>query len=175
MRETLTAYFAGERMQGYFWLGVGALMLAVGIWLLLGRGEYRGAGWPLVIIGAVELVVGVTTTFNDGRVAGLLAQLAADEGGFVQREVARMRGLELVFTVMKCVETAIILSGAAMVVFASSRSAWYAVGVGLIVQGAAALTLESVAHRRNAGYRVATEAHAVASAPDVPNGVFARE
>jgi hypothetical protein len=157
MRETLTEYFAGERSQGFFWLGVGVVMLGIGLWLVLSRHDYRGAGWTLMVVAAIEIVVGVTGVFNEGRVAGLVEQIARDEGALVAAEVARMRALETAFTVMKCVEVAIFLVGAVLVLTMPSRATWYAVGVGLIVQGAAALTLESIAHRRNADYRAAVE------------------
>lgn len=158
MRETLTSYFAAERFQGFFWLGVGVVLLAVGAWLLLGRSEYRHAGWPLGILALVEIAVGVTTIFNDGRVAGLLEKLAQGETALASAEAARMQGMAVAFVVMKIVEASFFVSGAVMVLTVPARSAWYAVAVGLIIQGGAALTLESIAARRNANYRAAVEA-----------------
>jgi len=160
MRETLTAYFAAERAQGFFWLGTGVVAIGIGLWLVLGRGDYRGTGWPLIVLGLVEGLVGVTGIFNDGRVAGLIARLDQDVGALVAAEAERMRGLATAFTIMKCVEIGIFLSGGLLVLLSAARSTWYAVGVGLVVQGGAALTLEAIAHRRNSDYGAAIEAHA---------------
>ena len=165
MRETLTTYFEGERGQGFFWLGVGLVMLGAGLWLLFGRSDYRATGWPLVVLAGIEIAVGVTGVFNEARVTEMLAQLARDEAALTRSEAARMAGWATVFTIMKCVETGLVVAGAALVVTVPARSTWYAVGVGLIVQGAAALTLESIASRRNADYRAAVERLAGA-APD---------
>src|SRR2546421_10181314 len=102
MRDTLLAYFAGEKHAG---LMVGALglcgLLAAAI-LYQPRWELRSFAVTLAVFALAELAIGVGLYLRTGpQVERLLAQLAADAGRLFGDESARMTRVQRNFVFLE--------------------------------------------------------------------------
>lgn len=158
MQEQLSTYFQGEKLGALAFGLAGVFAVIVAIAVLRLAPAYRAILYPLLIVAAVELgVCGALQLRTDSRVARLQEQLRSDPAGFQRAELARIRGLMVAFRVIEVIEIAMFLGGAALCFALRERPAAFAVGLGLILQGAAMLACDLAAERRAHAYLAALE------------------
>jgi hypothetical protein len=143
-------YFGQEDLWNGIYVGVGAANIAGGVALATRQDTgLRAAGYPAIVFGGVQLVVGVVyLAITPGFRADARAALAKGPGEAVRSERARMRKVEAGFKYYKTVEGTIGLTGLVLgVVGAARRSeAMMGAGVGLGVSACFQLVLEHSTH-----------------------------
>jgi hypothetical protein len=153
MSEPLLSYFAAEKSEALLFMAVGVAAVAVSAWLLAGRNAYRGMAYPLLVIAAIQLVVGATVYFRtDRQVATLQAQLQQVPAAFRVEETARMTKVMANFRVYKWIEIALLATGLALAFARRRQPLWHAVGLGLLLQSALMLVADLIAEARAVEY-----------------------
>ncbi len=156
MGQDLRTYFAGEKREGVAFMAIGAPALAAGAGLLAVNDDLaRGAAYPLLSIGLIQLGAGIVVyTRTDRQVAGLLHTLAADPRRLREEELARMTRVNSNFRLLEAIETVLLLSGAAMAATGGvmGQRSVEGVGLGLLGQSAAMLVFDGLAARRATRY-----------------------
>jgi hypothetical protein len=153
MRQVLADYFAAEKLERWFFLGVGLAASAASAWLWSTGSGFKGMGIPLVLVGLIQVVVGASVGFRtDAQVAGLTAQLERDPAGLAAAERPRMEKVMANFTLYKVVELAVLLGGVALTVLLRRSELAYFAGVGCVLQGSLMLVLDLFAEHRGAAY-----------------------
>jgi uncharacterized membrane protein HdeD (DUF308 family) len=147
LSEALARYFAGEKRGSLVFVvfGVASAVAAV----VVARTPWKGALWPLLVLGLGAAVVG-STVFRrtDRQVADLQALLARDPAELKARELPRLERIQGTFRVLKMAEIALVAAGLALTFVFSRGSTAYAVGIALAVEAAVLLGLDLVASRR---------------------------
>jgi hypothetical protein len=152
MRDALLTYFTGERQSAFAWgfAGVVSISLAVGIWRW--AGGYRAMMWPLVIFGVIQVAAACAVYIpNPARVAKLEAQLASEPQKLHAEESKRIEGMNKLFTGLKALWVILVLTGGTLMMLNRSATL-FAVGMALVLQGAATFVLDSAAARRSEIY-----------------------
>src|SRR5690349_8013023 len=92
MTLSMEDYFEGERAAGYVFLGEGLVSIGTSAFLFT-RGDpmSRGAGFPVVIIGALEAAVGLGLAVRtSGQIAERKRWIGSDPAAFQRDEKKRM-------------------------------------------------------------------------------------
>jgi hypothetical protein len=147
--DPLVGYFAAEKSEAGLFMAVGIAAVAASAWLWLGGSAYKAMAYPLIAIAAIQLVVGATVFFRtDAQVAALQAQYGADRAAFKAAETPRMEAVVRNFRLYKGIEIALLATGILLTFLLRHSDAWYAVGIGLIIQSSLMLVLDLFAERR---------------------------
>ena len=146
----LHQYFDAEKQAGLLAIGLGVASVCFASYLWFTRSPLRAAGWPLVIIGLLELGVGA------GLVLRTDAQVDALDRGFgsvpaqtAAAESQRMAKVKGSFRVILAAEVVLLIGGAFLVfVFRRTHPIWAAIGAGLVLQAAVLLVFDLFAEHR---------------------------
>jgi len=150
--SALATYFQGERTAGWFLLALGVCGLGFGLWLHRGGGALRAMLWPMALVGALQIAVGLGLALKTpSQVATLEASLAADPVAARSHERARMEAVMARFRTILWVELAVILVGLALTL-QHDRPSWQSLGAGLVVQGGVMLAFDLFAQQRGVPY-----------------------
>ncbi len=148
-------YFAGERAQGAAWSAVGAVAITTGA-LALARGDdlARGAGYPLLAVGVIQLGAGVVSYLSPPRRSRRIRAALARDPQAIGGELRRMRRVEFAFDALRVTEVALIAVGAGLVIGGAraDRDVLVGIGGGLGFQALAMLALDAAAEDRAARY-----------------------
>ena len=149
----LTAYFAAERQGGLLLVALAAASLALAAWLLATKHAFSAMAWPVLVLGALELVIGVTIA---GRTASQVAELEAGlqsrRAMTVTAEVARMARVNGTFDLVKKAEIALIAVGILFLIVRPAPETLGSVGLGILLQCAVLLVFDTFAHHRALRY-----------------------
>lgn len=149
----LTAYFTAEKQGGVLLVALAAASLALAGWLLATKHAFSAMAWPVLVLGALELVIGVTIA---GRTASQVAELEAGlqraRNVTVIAEVARMARVNGTFELIKKVEAALIAVAIVFLIVRPAPATLGAVGLGILLQCAALLVFDTFAHHRAERY-----------------------
>ena len=65
----VTDYFNAEKFESVFFIGVGIIAIALGIylWFCMKEPYYKGISIPLVLIAFIQLTVGITVCFRSPK------------------------------------------------------------------------------------------------------------
>lgn len=149
MDEHLVPYFTAEKQESLLFMLVGALAIAVSLWLWFRGGPYKGMLYPLAAVALIQIVVGSTVYFRtDSQVAALKAQFESDPVAFVAEETGRMETVVRNFVVYRWIEIGLLVTGILMILGLRHVELWHAVGIGLTLQSAIMLLLDFFAERR---------------------------
>ena len=163
MRADMHDYFGGETAEAWVFLGVGALALG-GAAYGFGFSDdpyLEGAGWPVGIVGLIQVAAGlVLLARTPGQVGDLDAQLDTDPAGYRTDELTRMETVNDQFDLLAIVEVGLIAAGAGLATWGFLDDEPFAagLGVGLAAQAAIMLVLDLVAAARADTYTSAIEA-----------------
>lgn len=150
--DALHQYFDGERSAGWLLAALGALALGFSWWLRASGTPLRAMLYPLAIVGAIELAVGVGLALKTPpQVAALDQRFAAAPADARAAERTRMEKVQRNFVVIKWVEVAAVLAGLALVMFGRGE-ARVGVGMGMVIQGGVMLAFDVFAEQRGALY-----------------------
>jgi hypothetical protein len=160
MHIRLIRYFQAEKGASALLLGVAGAVL-VGCFLLW-RSEplpLRPMMWPLLVIAALQIIVGTTVyTRTDAQVADLIQKLQKSPPVFAAQEEIRMARVMRSFRLYRGIEIGLISVGAVLALFLRPRgdwmpwAGWPAVGAGLMIQAAMMLVFDFYAERRAEPY-----------------------
>lgn len=156
LSDALTTYFDGEKSAGLVLAGVGALASAWAFAVRRGYSDAAGMFWPVVLVGVLQLAVGVGLYARTGsQVAALHAQMERSTTEMLSTERPRMEKVQRNFVVIEVVELVLILVGAALALGFKGAPYRAEVGMGLVLQGAVMLVFDLLAERRGALYLAA--------------------
>ena len=149
MSDPIAVYFAGEKQGGALCLALGAVAIALAIWVWRAHPPFRAMAVPLVLIAVVQLGIGAALVARTGKqVATLRADLARDPMAARAGEVARMERVNANFKRIKVLEAMLIVSALVMILAFRGRPAVTAVGRGLLLQAAVMLAFDMFAEHR---------------------------
>jgi uncharacterized membrane protein HdeD (DUF308 family) len=147
LSDALARYFAEEKQGSLVFVAFGVASVVAA--LVVARTPWKGALWPLLVLGLGAVVVGSTVFLRtDRQVADLQALLARDPAGLKARELPRLERIQGTFRVLKTAEIAVVAAGLALTFVFSRGSTAYAVGIALAVEAAVLLGLDLLASRR---------------------------
>lgn len=150
--EPLHQYFAGERAAGWFLAAFSVLPIGFSWWLRAAGHPLRSMLYPLAIIGALQLAIGVGLAMKTpAQVSTLEQRLASSPSEARAAETARMEKVQRNFVTIEWVEVALALVGMALVITRGSE-ARQAVGAGIAIQATVMLAFDIFAEQRGALY-----------------------
>jgi hypothetical protein len=162
MKAQLQAYFDGETREAYAWGGLGLLGLGAGSALLAQEDRLdKGAAWPLLGVGLLQLALGTGLFIRTpGQVADLAALLDAHPADFGRQERARMERVNFGFRVYSAVEASLLTVGGGVALAGLARDSRVLMGVGLgtVVEMGVMLVLDHLASERAAEYTARLDA-----------------
>jgi len=145
----LYQYFDAERQAGLLAAALGVVSISASyLWFV--RSPFKAMVWPLVIVGVLELGVGI------GLVMRTSSQVQVLEAGFhtapqstAATELHRMARVNQSFRIIKGVEVFLLVTGLFLAFFLHTKSlTWPAVGMGLLLQAAVMLIFDIFAEHR---------------------------
>jgi hypothetical protein len=149
----LTAYFAAEKQGGVLLIVLAAASIALASWLLATKHAFSAMAWPVLVLGALELVIGVTIAARTAaQVAELEAGLRSRRAATVTVEVERMARVNGTFELVKKAEIALIAVAIVFVLVRPAPATLGAVGLGILLQCAVLLVFDTFAHHRAERY-----------------------
>lgn len=153
IHEEMTRYFAAEKWESLLFVLVGVLAIGASGWMWMTGAALRGIGYPLVLVGLIQIAVGAGVFLRtDKQVAALSDQVGRAPAEFRAAEVSRMEKVQRNFQIYKAVELGLLLAGMALSYLARRRELWYGMAVGLILQSSVMMVLDLLAEHRGERY-----------------------
>jgi hypothetical protein len=156
MHENLLSYFSAEKHEGllFILMGVAAFSASLFVW----KTEYKTMIYPLIVIGAIQVVVGATVYFRaDAQVKSLTAQLQTAPDQFQKDEITRMKTVNANFKLYKVIEVVLLAIGIVLSYAFAQNMTWYSIAIGLIAQSSIMLVFDLFAEKRAHEYVAALE------------------
>jgi hypothetical protein len=150
----LVDYFTAEKQGAVVIGGVGIVSVLFAAYLWLTGSVFRAMAWPLIVIGAGQLAIGVGLWIRtDPQVTRLQEGLRSSPQVTVDSELTRMARVNRSFKIVVAVEILLIGVGLFLALILRSRHlAWASVGMGLLLQAAVTLVFDLFAEHRAAVY-----------------------
>ncbi len=151
----VSAYFGAERAESLLFICIGlvALEIAFVCWRKSGSPAAKGAALALVLVAAIQLVVGTTIFIRSPQdQARVVAALQQDKTSLRTTEVPRMQVVMRNFVVYRWVEIGLIALGVLLALGSRRRSWGRGAGIGLAAQASIMLLLDALAERRGNTY-----------------------
>jgi hypothetical protein len=148
-------YFNAEKKAAFFALAVGliACSVASAIFISARPPFYSGLALGLLIIGTIQMIVGVgVARRSDLQANELEATFSKVPVEFVQTELPRMQGVLLRFNRYKWIEIGVLVLGLALFFFNKEPLFSKGLGLGLIVQALIMLVFDYFAEKRARWY-----------------------
>jgi hypothetical protein len=158
--EALQGYFRGERHVALFVIGVGVAWLGFAAWVW--RTQQGGFAWgllvPFALIGAGALFGGASLVLKtDKQVAALVELDKRDRPELVRQELPRMEKVNANWPRLKLTWAVVCLAALALIFFI--KKDWAAgLGLALLLNAAAAMSVDVFAERRAVTYADALKA-----------------
>jgi len=155
-------YFDAERKGAIVLVMIGALSLGGGAGMLAFSEDrrFKGAAYPALAFGALQLAAGALTFANiDNRRRAAESMAGGDRAAFVRTERVRVESVTRSFFVIELVELALIAGGATTAVLGNAQRRPALVGFGLCLATEALITMtwDLTAHARATRYLEAVE------------------
>jgi hypothetical protein len=145
----LATYFTAERQGGFFLVALALVSFGFAAALWANRSAFVAMAWPLLVLGSVQLVIGLVVALRTpAQVASLEQGLRTSSATTVTAEIQRMTKVTTNFRVVKVVEAAVIVVGLVLVLGLPHPGTWPSVGLGLLVEAAVLLAFDAFAHQR---------------------------
>lgn len=156
MRADMHAYFSGELPGGIWLMGIGAPALAGGTALVLQPNAFtRGLAYPLLAVGAIELVAGMAFCVNSiRRVPRFDREIGSRPAAFRDTELSRMRSVNRQMSLLEAAEITLVLASGVLAGAGalSQQDLLTGIGTGLMLQSSILLVYDQLAGRRAALY-----------------------
>ena len=144
----LLRYFDGEKNAAIVCGVLGVVSLGGAFWLWRHGELLRAMLYPLAIVGALQLAIGIGLyARTPGQVRELTRELEAKPGEARQAELARMQKVNRSFVMIEIAEGVLIVVGLALFLGLRGRPA-SAVGLGLVLEASAMLAFDAFAEQR---------------------------
>ena len=155
MIDPASAYFGAERAEGLLFICIAlvAIEIAVICWRKAGTPAAKGAAVVLVLVAAIQLVVGTTLFVRSPHDKARVTQgLQHDRAQLRGHEIARMQQVMRNFRVYRWIEIGLLLL-AALLAWRARAGSWpRGAGVGLAPQAGLMLLFDDLAERRGELY-----------------------
>ena len=149
----IESYFNAERMHGLMFVAVGLLAAGGAAWGWRDGAFWRGAAWPLVLVGLLQLGAGATVWWRSPQdIARVQHIVAQEKPRLAAEEIPRMQAVVKGFVTNRGVEIALIAAGLLLLMLTARGGIWQGVGAGLAVQAGVVLLLDAFAERRADAY-----------------------
>jgi hypothetical protein len=157
-KSDIEKYFTAEKQESLLFILVGAIAIvaAVAFYFFIRSAFFKGAAIPLLLIGLMQLVVGVTVyKRSDGdRIRNVYAY-DMNPGELKEKELPRMEKVNRNFVIYRWVELALLVTGMVLsMIYGTNpgRSFWYGFGMALALQAAITLAADYFAEKRGLEY-----------------------
>jgi hypothetical protein len=147
---SLIVYFTAEKQAAVVIGILGVISCVFAAYLWFSKSSFKAMAWPLVIIGAAQLAIGIGLFIRtDPQINRLQEGLQTNPKGTVAPELSRMEKVNRSFKIIEMIEVLFIIAGICMALFLLSRNlTWASVGMGLFVQAAVVLVFDLFAEHR---------------------------
>lgn len=154
-------YFVAEKQESLQFLIVGilALILAVIFFFFVKSHPafYKGAAWPLLIVGLIQIAVGYSVySRSDQQRIDVSYKMGLEPAVFIkQEEGPRMKKVMLNFVYYRYVEMALAIAGLILIFLFRSRPEkefWLGLGITLAIQALLMLGADYFAEKRGGEY-----------------------
>jgi hypothetical protein len=156
MEAGMRGYFAGETRESFAFMGFGVVGLGAGVPMFVSHDPVlRPMSIPIMALGVVQLALGIgLLARTSAQVARLAEQLTKEPAAYREAEGTRMRGVMAGFQAYRLFELTVGVTGAVMAGIGHARDEPMVLGVGLgmLVEAAAMLLLDSFAEERGRAY-----------------------
>jgi uncharacterized membrane protein HdeD (DUF308 family) len=157
-KTDIEKYFIAEKQESLLFLVIGiiAIILAIAFYFFIKSAFYKGAAFPLVIIGVIQLVAGLTVyqRSDADRIRNVYAYDMNPEQLKLE-ELPRMEKVNRNFLVYRWLEIALIAVGLIIIFMAgknAGRPFWYGFGLILLIQATLMLGADYFAAKRGLQY-----------------------
>lgn len=157
-KTDIEKYFMAEKQESLLFIIVGALavLAAMAFYFFIRSSFFKGAAIPLLLIGLLQLVVGLTVynRSDDDRIRNVYAY-DMNPGELKTRELPRMEKVNRNFVIYRWVELALLITGLVLsLVYGTNpgRSFWYGFGIALTLQAGIMLAADYFAEKRGLEY-----------------------
>jgi len=179
LRADMHRYLREEKRGGAVLMGMGAPAVALGGGLLAqDQPLWRGFAYPVLIMGALEFFGGLLFYARTNRQrAQLDRSLTAQPAATGRAELARMRRINLQFSLIEALELTLIAGGTAMAAVGgvTRNDTLTGVGLGLAAESLGLLTFDLFATRRAHRYTGSVERFQLSASPGLaPAGAGAK-
>ena len=158
----IESYFDAERAEALLFCSVGAVAMVIALLCWRQSPFLRGMAWPLLIVAAIQLTVGITVYRRSPHdIARVMQIVQAEPARIGTEEIPRMTTVMRNFLYYRYFEIALCLTGLALL--AVTRGQWQGVGAGLLLQASLMLGLDYFAEARGHTYLMALRALAAPS------------
>ena len=162
MINQMNSYFGAEKQESLIFVAVGLVAIGITVWLWLNGHRLKSMAYPLVVIALMQIVVGASIYLRtETQLSNLSAQLAANPAALKADETTRMQTVMKNFSMYKAVEMVLLIVGVGMIAFLQRHDIAAGIGVGLVLQAAFTLTLDSFAEARGSDYLSAIRSLAI--------------
>ena len=158
-KTDIEKYFMAEKQESMIFILVGtvAIIAAIAFYFIIKSSFVKGAAWPLIAIGLIQVIVGFTVyTRSDGdRVKNVYAY-DMNPGELKTKEIPRMETVNRNFVIYRWVELVLLAAGLVLILVNSRNpggiSFWYGFGMALALQAFIMLGADYFAEKRAISY-----------------------
>lgn len=157
-KTDIEKYFLAEKQESLILIVVGsiALLLAIAFFFFLKTGLHKGAAVPLLIIGLIQLTIGIKvhTNSDKNRIKNVYAY-DMNPAQLKNEELPRMKQVKQLFVIFNWLDMISILVGMFLMFYFKNNAAqifWYGLGISLTIQAALMLGADSFAEKRARAY-----------------------
>jgi len=152
--EPVRHYFKAEKAESLLFVIAGGIAIALAIYFFAVQKNsfYKGMALPLLLVGAIQLVVGGTVWLrSDKDITRVETILTAETQRLHTEEIPRMNTVMKNFVIYRYVEIALIVVGL-LLMFATGSALLHGAGIGLFIQAALMLAFDFFAEQRGHTY-----------------------
>lgn len=155
--EFVSTYFTEEKIESLFFLliGISSILLALIFLFIIKYSLYKGLAYPLLLIGILQVVVGISIYIRSPKDIIRVGQLIQNEPQNIQsNEIIRIDQVIDNFTTYLCIEMSLIIISLSLYIYfyKSPQTFWKGVALGLLIQASLLLPLDLVAKQRAHSY-----------------------
>lgn len=165
-KTDIEKYFMAEKQVGliFFIIGIIAVVLALVFFLAFRTNFYKGAAIPLLLVGLIELIVGLTVfrRSDEDRVKNVYAY-GMNPQELKEKELPRMQKVTRSFAIYKWAEISFIIAGIVLIILYRTRhdkAFWFGLGIALVIQSLLMLSADYFAEKRAKEYTSKLQAFA---------------
>ena len=152
------AYFNGEKQESLLFIivGVSAIIAALILLFYFKHQWGKGAAWPLLFIGIVQLVIGYSVyTRSDAQRKDIVYKMDMNTDALIKEELPRMEKVMSNFAIYKYIEIGLLVLGIAMFFYFRNqidKQFWMGLFAALMLQAGLMLLANGFAERRGHKY-----------------------
>jgi hypothetical protein len=158
-KTDIEKYFMSEKQESLVFIVVGliAIAAAIAFYFFIRSSFFKGAAWPLLIVGLIQVVVGFTiyTRSDHDRVRNVYAY-DMNPGELKSREIPRMETVNKSFTVYRWIELVLLGLGVILILVNTRNPGgirfWFGFGIALVFQAVIMLAADYFAEKRAISY-----------------------